>query len=139
MSLKNKEPSRLRKGKEFHKKLQKEWYNNAEGNVKAEKPMTKPSGRKGRMDIFVQDGDDKRLVGIAEIKASNWDAMTLKAVRRNVRRQVRQIWDYIESHLEQGKDVSPGVIFPKRPKDPERMKLIEELFDKEAIQVVWKD
>ena len=137
MNTKNSEPKPLRRGKDFHKKIQKEWLDTAEGEVTPEKSMTKPSGRKGRMDIFVRS--DEKLVAIAEIKNSDWDAMTPTALRRNVRRQARQIWDYIESQLELGKDVSPGVIFPKRSKDPDRIKLIEQLFDEEGIPVVWED
>jgi len=98
----------------------------------------KPSGRKGRIDIFVNDDGDK-LVAVAEVKASDWDKMTDLAVRRNVRRQIKQIWDYIESQLAKEKEVSPGVIFPKRPKDKERMQFIEDLFEEEGIPVVWQD
>ena len=52
MNSKNKEPKRLRQGKEFHKKIQKEWLNSATGEVTLEKYINKPSGRKGRMDIY---------------------------------------------------------------------------------------
>jgi hypothetical protein len=131
------EPKHLRHGKGVHKRIQKEWHKSAEGSIVSEKTMTKPSGRKGRMDIFV--ASDETLVAVAEIKCSKWDAMTLAAVRRNVSRQARQIWDYIESQLELGKGVSPGVIFPKLPKDPHRMKLVEQLFNEEGIAVVWED
>jgi hypothetical protein len=137
MSTKNNEPKLLRRGKDFHKKIQKGLLNTAEGEVTPEKLTIKPSGRKGRMDIFVKS--DEILVAIAEIKDSNWDAMTSTAVRRNVKRQARQIWDYIESQLELGKEVSPGVIFPKRPKDPDCLNLIEQLFEEEGISVVWED
>jgi len=37
------------------------------------------------------------------------------------------------------KDVSPGIIFTKRPKEQERMKLIEKIFEQEGIPVVWQD
>ena len=131
------EPKHLRHGKEVHKRIQKEWHKSAEGSIVSEKTITKPSGRKGRMDIFV--ASDETLVAVAEIKCSKWDAMTLATVRKNVRRQARQIWDYIESQLELGKDVSPGVIFTKLPKDPHRMKLVERLFNEEGIAVVWED
>jgi len=135
---KNSEPKPLCRGKEVHKRIQKEWLDAAEGNnVISEKPVTKPSGRKGRMDIFVKS--DETLVAIAEIKNSDWNAMTSTAVRRNVKRQARQIWDYIESQLELGKEVSPGVIFTKRPKDLDRINLIEQLFDEKGISVVWED
>lgn len=135
VSTKNREPKRLHRGKEFHKKVQKDWLNTTEAI--SEKSMTKPSGRKGRMDIFVKS--DETLVAVVEIKASDWDAMSQNAIRRNVRRQACQIWDYIDSQLASGKEVSPGIIFPKRPKDSNRMNLIEELFNKKGIAVVWED
>ena len=65
--------------------------------------------------------------------------MTLPALRRNVKRQAAQVWDYIEAQLEQGKDISPGIIFLKRPKDSNRLKLIEALFEENGISVVWQD
>ena len=131
------EPKHLRDGKEFHKRIQEGWHKSAEGPIISEKVVTKPSGRKGRMDIFV--ASDETLVAVVEIKCSKWDRMTLAAVRRNVKRQARQIWDYIESQLDLRKDVSPGVIFPKLPKSTLRMKLIERLFNEKGIAVVWED
>lgn len=137
MNHKNGEPERLHRGKEFHKHIQKEWINTAEGDVTSEKPITKPSGRKGRMDIFVRS--DETLVAVVEIKNSDWDTMTSTAIPRNVKRQARQILDYIESQLKLGKEVSPGIIFPKRPKNSNRLDLIERLFDEGGIPVVWED
>ena len=137
MSLKKREPEHLRRGKKYHKKIQKEWLNSAEGIVKPERRIIKPSGRKGRIDIFVKS--DKELVAVVEIKNSNWNTMTDGAVRRNVNRQANQIWDYIESQLDLGKEPSPGVIFPERPRDLDRMNLIEQLFEERGISVVWED
>jgi len=137
MNTKTKEPKRLRHGKKFHRKLQNIWYKTATGKVKHEKGIVKPSGKNGRIDIFV-DADDN-LVAVVEIKASEWDAMTLTALRRNVSRYASQIWDYIESQLAKGKDVSPGVIFPKKPKNPDRIILIEQLFDERGIPIVWEN
>ena len=131
------EPYVLKHGKDFHKKIQSNWENQAEGDVQREKSIKKPSGRAGRIDIHVEAGDD--LVAVVEIKASNWDRMLESTVLKNVKRQARQIWNYIESQLTNNVNVSPGVIFPQLPKDPERVKLIEELFDEEGIPVVWED
>lgn len=139
MSAENKEPKSLRLGKGFHKRIQKEWLNTAEGEVMPEKSIIKSSGRKGRMDIFVKNAGDKILVAIVELKNSDWDAMTTTAIYRNVKRQARQIWEYIESQLKLGKDISLGIIFPKRPKTPNRLNLIEQLFDEEGIPVVWEN
>ena len=97
------------------------------------------------MDIFVYDDDPGGCLAIVEIKASDWNAMTDRAVRRNVRRQIKQVWDYIEPLIEEyvenggGKSVSPGIIFSKRPQSKDRLKLIEESFLEEGIVAVWDD
>lgn len=79
------------------------------------------------MDVFV-DGDDA-LVAIGEIKASAWDRMAPATLRRNVLRQARQVWNYIESQLADGREVSSGLIFPRRPRSMRRLRLIENLFE----------
>lgn len=136
MSGKNPEPKRLREGKAFHKKVQAEWEAYAEGEVQIEKTVKK-NDRAGRLDVFVSDADGE-IRAIVEIKNSNWDKMAPQAVRRNVRRQARQIWRYIE--LQPTLDgICPGVVFPKRPSDPQRLELIEHLFEEEGIPVVWED
>ena len=142
-----KEPIQLRRGKAFHNLIQEEWLREAEGDVKPERHITKPSGRKGRVDIFVKNEDPKSPIAIVEIKATDWDRIKESNVRRNVLRQINQIWSYIESQIIQGKhvasgegkDVCPGVIFPKRPKDKKRMNRIEEMFLEEGISVAWHD
>ena len=144
---KGKEPSRLIRGKEFHKLIQDEWAREAQGDIAAEKHVIKPSGRRGRVDVFVNDDDPQSPTAIVEIKATDWDRMTDKAVIRNARRHIRQIWSYIESQIIEGeyveggemKDVCPGIIFPKRPADKKRMDVIEEMFIEEGIPVVWHD
>ena len=133
MKEKNKESYQLRQGKAFHKKVQKNWLQNAEGEVKCEKLLIKSSGR--IMDIYINS--DNTLVTVVELKASNWDIMTNKAVHINVNKQAKQIWNYIESQLKLKKEVSPGIIFPKRPKNNDRMVLIERLFEEHGIPVVW--
>jgi hypothetical protein len=126
----------LREGKAFHRKVQAEWEAEAEGKVEVEKTVKKADAR-GRLDVFVSE-DGSELRAIVEIKHSDWDRMTPRAVRRNVKRQARQIWKYIE--LQPTLDgICPGIVFPKRPSDPERLKLIEHLFEEEGIPVVWED
>lgn len=144
---KSKEPPQLSRGKKFHKLIQDEWKREAQGEITPERHVIKPSGRRGRVDVFVNDDDPKSAVAIVEIKATDWDRMTDKAVRRNVKRQIRQIWSYIESQIQngeyvesgEGKDVCPGIIFHKRPKNKQRMIMIEEMFIEEGIPVVWHD
>ena len=66
------EPSQFKRGKAFHNEMQADWLRTAEGLVSKEKAITKPSGRKGRIDIFVDDDGDN-LVAVAEVKNSDWD------------------------------------------------------------------
>lgn len=136
----SREPKALRRGKRFHKLIQQEWLAEAKGGKPCpERMIRRVNGRNGRVDILVEeDGGD--YVSIVEIKASDWDRMTPKNVRRNARRQIRQVWSYVEAQLEiYGVQVCPGVIFPKLPRDPDRIDLVESMFWEEGIQVVWHD
>lgn len=135
MIAERREPARLRKGKKIHRTIQNSWCTTAEGKVETEKPIKKLNERKGRIDVCVVS--DGNLVAVIEVKDSNWDAMTDEAVKRNVQRQARQIWNYIESQLATGKEVSPGIVFPKRPSDPARANQIESMFGEAGIPVVW--
>jgi len=133
------EPEILKKGKQFHQLVQAEWEKTAEGLIKTEKVMDRQKKNKGRADIFVKEIGEN-LVSIVEIKNTDWDNIKLENIHRNVKRQARQIWEYIEYQTDSEKiSVSPGLIFPKIPKDPERLKLVESLFDQECIQVVWEN
>jgi hypothetical protein len=135
--MNSEEPKILVKGKQFHKEIQKDWTDNAEGDVFPEKHVKMSNDKNGRMDIFVQA--DESYVVVGEIKNSDWDSMTPIALRRNVRRQIRQVWKYIDTQLAKGNDVTPGIIFPKRPQKIETMNKIEKKFEEEDIPVVWED
>lgn len=131
------EPKRLRKGRAFHGEVQAEWQRTADGDVTSEKGIVKPSGRPGRIDIHVDVEDG--LVAVVEIKDSDWNAMSEKAVRRNIRRYAKQVWDYIDAEVGDDVSVSPGMIFPRRPSDASRLHLIEDLLLEQGIPVVWQD
>ncbi len=143
----SKEPEQLRRGKAFHKLVQKEWVHEAEGDVTAERVVLKVNGLRGRVDVFVNDDDPDGVVAIVEIKATDWDRIKQASLRRNVRRQIRQVWGYIGTQIlgpdyvptGEHKSVSPGIIFPRRPQDPARMAAVEAMFWEEGIVVVWHD
>lgn len=137
LKAKGEEPKCLRDGKAFHRRVQADWMEKAQGDVQTEPAISMPGKKPGRMDVFVsEEGSEVRA--IVEIKHSDWDKMKPDAVRRNVKRQARQIWRYIE--LQESVDgICPGIVFPKRPSDPKRMKQIEALFEEEGIPVVWED
>ena len=137
ISVHKEEPPRLRNGKLSHKRILDQRLSEAEGKVMAEFPVMKPSGRAGRIDIHVRADDI--LAAVVEIKDSDWDAMTMQAVRRNANRYARQVWEYAEAALAAGNQVAPGIEFTKKPLDADRLRLVETVFDKRGIQVVWND
>ena len=51
------EPSQLQRGKAFHRLIQDEWRREAQGDICAERHIIKPNGRKGRVDVFVNDDE----------------------------------------------------------------------------------
>lgn len=132
-----KEPKCLSQGKNYHKKVQKDWKINAEDTISTEKRIKKPSGKMGRIDVCVNC--DEKLTAVVELKNSDWDKMKIEAVKRNVNRQAGQIWDYIDSQLIKGKEVSPGIVFSKSPINYDKLKIIEKLFDEQGISVTWED
>lgn len=68
------EPESLRRGKAFHDKVQSDWEETAEGNVRRERtipliPKRAKRIRRGRMDLFVDGFDD--MVVVVEIKGTD--------------------------------------------------------------------
>ncbi len=127
----------MRRGKQFHKLIQREWLTTTkDGRPRPERFIKRLNSRNGRVDILVEELGE--FVSIVEIKCTNWDKMRNKNVIRNMRRQIRQIWNYVDAELEiYGKQVCPGIIFPKLPRDPKRCEQIEAMFNKSGIQVIW--
>ncbi len=135
----NAEPHVLKRGKAFHKHVQKEWNDTInDGEPHNEKSIEKLSGRGGRIDVFV-DGMDE-LYSVVEIKSTNWDRIKPENISRNVRRHIRQIFDYVDAVMHK-KDVgvSPGVVYPSLPSDQAVLDKIEAMFNEEGIQVVWQN
>lgn len=90
------------------------------------------------MDLLIEELGD--FVSVIEIKATDWDCMAEGNIARNVRRQIRQLWSYIDAELEiYGMQVCPGIIFPALPSDSRRLAMIESMFNDEGIQVVWQN
>ncbi len=135
----SREPNILKNGKRFHKLIQDEWIaTTKDGEARPEKYIKRVDGRKGRVDILIEELGD--FVSIIEIKATDWDRIKPENVKRNIRRQIRQVWRYIESQLDiDSMAVCPGIIFPKLPNNTGILELVEDTFNAEGIQVVWHD
>jgi hypothetical protein len=135
----NKEPLALRRGKAFHRQVQAEWLaETKDGKPCPERTIKRLNGRRGRVDLLIEELGG--FVSVIEIKATDWDRMAERNIKRNVRRQIRQLWGYIDAELEiYGMQVCPGIIFPTLPSESHRLAMIESMFNDEGIQVVWQN
>ena len=133
------EPSVLARGKRFHRAIQAEWLASAkDGRPIPERSIARLNGHNGRMDILVEELGD--FVSIVEIKSTDWDMIRADRVNSYVRRQIRQIWSYVEVFTDRVMtSVCPGVIFPSLPHRPGLAAMVERLFNEEGIQVAWHD
>lgn len=133
----NSEPTSLARGKAFHKLIQQEWLDTSKvGRPRPERSIRKVTGGSGRVDILVEELGD--FISVIEIKSTDWDSISKANIESNIRRQIRQIWNYIDALFEESdKDICPGVIFPFSPIDSIKRALVETRFGAEGIQVVW--
>jgi len=138
------EPSNLKRGKAFHKKVQSDWTKTIrDGKLTLEQviPLCKHKGpfvihRKGRLDLFVDELG--RLVSVIEIKSTNWNRVKPKNVGKLLSWHRTQLWKNVSTYLEsEPTDVCPGLIYPFAPRDEGLKKRIEEYLNGYGIQVVW--
>jgi hypothetical protein len=138
------EPECLRRGKEFHKKVQSDWdMNIKDGNLNIEHTinlLSYPSRAKhiknGRLDLFVDELGE--FVSVIEIKSTDWDKIKPSNIHKLLTSHRRQIWNYISEYLDNDKiEVCPGIIYPVAPSSNEHREYIEEYLNSYGIQVVW--
>jgi hypothetical protein len=116
------EPYLLKRGKEFQKIVQVDFNQNnksgilcLEQHVSFEK-IDNIKQERGRMDLFIHDDSDD-YVSVFEIKATDWDKIKEKNIKRNLYRHSKQLFNYIEKFLSvDNKDVCHGIIYPSPPK-----------------------
>ena len=143
-SAMGREPALLKRGKEFHARVQRDWKLTAQGSIHAEHGLpllpgvSCTAGKRGRMDIFVDEVSG--FVTVVEIKATDWDRVKVTNRRRLLGSHRRQVWRYLETYLERdGVDVCAGVIYPRPPAAPEAKAEIEAYLNEYGLQVVWYD
>jgi hypothetical protein len=139
------QPAQLQRGRAFEARVKADWALTAEGNLENEKTIELLSGltreglpRRGRMDIFVNDAGD--FVVVVEIKGTDWDHILPKNIQRNLSSHRRQVWKYIDKHLERDRvNVCAGIIYPTAPRMPGLKRRVEEYLNEYGLQVVWYD
>ena len=137
------EPAQLSRGKRFQKIVQADFVGNTkDGTAQAEARLdltmlANIRQASGRADIFIaEDGDD--FVTILEVKATDWDRIKPKNIKRNLWSHQRQIFMYIDKYVDhENLNVCPGLIYPYPPKTPGLRELIETYLESYGAPAYW--
>jgi hypothetical protein len=126
----------MRRGRHFEAAERKGWRHFAKEHRHYE-AVTAWASRRGRIDIKIDEHDG--VVAIVEIKATDWDALKRASIGRTAQRHVRQVWRYINDHVEnQAKEVCAGVVYKHEPKNRETRFRVEQILNDRFIQVAWR-
>ena len=140
------EPDALRRGKEFHRRVQADWAGEVEGaTVRLEKTILFPSRyqtvgrqRRGRLDIFIDELED--FVSVVEIKSTDWDRVLGRNRQKLLAAHRRQVMRYVEKYLDHDHiSVCAGVIYPHSPRTAGLKETVEKYLNEHSLQVVWYD
>ncbi len=114
------EPKILKRGKIFQRIVQQDFEEKTKGggvfresyiSFRNYKAVRK---KHGRIDIFVRDKEDS--IAILEIKATDWDKIKARNLRRNIYRHQKQLFDYVYKYLDvDNLKATYGIIYPAPP------------------------
>jgi Holliday junction resolvase-like predicted endonuclease len=126
----------VRRGRRFEAEERAGWRHIARQNIAFE-AATAWGPKRGRIDIKIDE--DAGYIAIVEIKATDWDRLKRDRIRATARRHSRQIWRYVDDHVEnQGKEVCPALVYEYEPSDARVRAEVEQVLNDCLIQVVWR-
>ena len=136
----------------FHARVQTAFLAGLLGaNAAPERPVTLSRTRSARVDLLVLPSGAEVAAVVVEIKSTDWDALAEHRMRPNLRSHIRQLQRYLDVYIDdlrqepgpsaprQWDSVSGVLLYPRRPTDPARSQLVEQIADREALMVVWYD
>lgn len=138
------EPIRLKRGKEFQKIVQADYKKSSnDGDVGIEefisfRGVAGIKQRSGRMDIIIHNVSDDYVM-IMEIKATDWDNIKPKNIKRNLYRHGKQLFNYIDKFMSiDNKTVGLAMLYPEPPKTKDLKEYIEKCaMDNYSFPVYW--
>jgi hypothetical protein len=93
------------------------------------------------VDLHVVPEVGERYAVVVEIKSTDWDALPEHRVRPNVRSHIRQLQAYLDRYVDDigttWDAVSGVLLYPRRPTNTARRRLIDDLTGRESIMVAW--
>lgn len=76
-------------------------------------------------------------VAVYEIKATNWDLIKPKNIKKNAWRHQHQLIKYVETYIEENIDVCLGIIYPFPPQKPGLRDVIEKYLEEYGTPAYW--
>ena len=138
------EPAQLSRGKRFHQMVQADYIDNTKGGIARDEVTIDLSmlsyfpQKRGRPDILITENVDTSFVTIIEIKATNWDRIKPKNIKRNLWSHQHQIFKYIDKYVDIEKlDVCLGIIYPYPPATLGFRELIESYLEGYGVPAYW--
>jgi len=132
---------RAKRGREFEKVLEREWNKHQPGLVKTQQ-KTEWKKRKGRIDIFIDDGE---LMLVVEAKSTDWDKIKRTRLKEYAKRHLRQLFRYVDGVMEQSKnegknlDACLGVTYPREPTETDRLNDLKMIFDEYGASLSFEN
>lgn len=138
------EPEQLIRGKIFQKIVQEDFSINSKGgNVTLEafidfKVLRKTKKKSGRADILITEDGEGEFVTILEIKATDWDKIKSKNIKKNLWSHQNQLLRYVEKYIEvDNVDVCLGIIYPYPPQKKDLRNIIESYLENYGAPAYW--
>jgi hypothetical protein len=138
--------SRLLLGRAFHKLVATKYPTTmADGSAAAEALIPGSRGRHQRVDLFldVQGRDGTPIHVLIDTKSTDWDACVGHRVPEYLRRHARQLSRLLDSFMDlygpEPPTIQGAIIYPRRPSDPKRAELVEDILLSQGISAVFFD
>jgi len=76
-------------------------------------------------------------VAVYEVKATDWDLIKQKNIKKNAWRHQHQLCKYVDTYIRENVNVCVGIIYPAPPKDPDLRKIIENYLEQYGAPAYW--
>lgn len=130
------EPECFIRGKQFQKIVREDFRkNNKDGRLTFEKIRKLSKKKTGRLDILISELGD--YVAVHEIKATDWDLIKPKNIKKNAWRHQNQLCKYVDTYIRENVNVCVDIIYPTPPETFGLRETIENYLEHYGAPAYW--
>ncbi len=131
------EPECFIRGKKIQEIVRKDFAeNDKSSDLRFEEHLKLLNLKRGRLDIFISDVGEG-VVAIYEIKATNWDNIKPKNIKKNAWSHQHQLLKYVDTYIKENINVCLGIIYPEPPKKPRLRDMLEKYLENYGTPAYW--